>query len=367
MEGNQDMGKKYNSLLDLRKDIDECNLEMLSLISKRASMAMNAMHLKDKVTNDLFDPERQSKMLTMLVKNNKGPFSDDVIVDIFQGIFQHIVDLMGDGRKKTLKIFRKEGEHDKIYKIKDHKIGDQPIYIAGPCAIESQEQLDEVAKVLSKNGVFFLRGGAFKPRSSPYAFQGMGERGLKLLQDVSKRYGMVSVTEVMDPRDVEMVAAYADVLQVGTRNMYNYPLLRELGKIEKPVLLKRGFSATLNEFLFAAEYIVSGGNHRVIFCERGIRTFTTETRNTLDISSVPLLKNMTACPIVIDVSHAAGRTDILQPLVTAAFAIGVKGVMLEVHPCPPAARSDASQQITPDAFIKLKKSVNRKILNNFPT
>ena len=360
------MKSKYASLEELRNNIDICNQKLLSLLNKRANLAMYAVHLKNQVTNDLFDPERQSKMLTTLVKSNKGPFSDDTIVDIFQGIFQHIVDLMNEGRKTSLKIYRKEGEPDQVYLIRDHKIGEQPIYIAGPCAIESEEQLDEVAQVLSQHGIFFLRGGAFKPRTSPYAFQGMGERGLKILKHVSERYGMVSVTEVIDPRDVEMVANYADILQVGTRNMYNYPLLRELGKIDKPILLKRGFNATLDEFLFSAEYILSGGNHRVIFCERGIRTFTTETRNTLDISSIPLLKNMIACPIIVDVSHAAGRTDILQPLVAAAFAVGAKGVMLEVHPCPPASRSDASQQITPDEFIKLKESINRDILNNFP-
>jgi 3-deoxy-7-phosphoheptulonate synthase/chorismate mutase len=360
------MPLKYKSLDELRRDIDTCNLELLSLVNKRARLAVHALQLKDKVTDDVFDPERQTEMLTTLVKTNQGPFSDDTIVAIFKGLFEHILDLMSQQRKTTLKVHRKQGEADQIYEVNGHKIGGPPIYIAGPCAIESEEQLDNVARVLSQHGVVFFRGGAFKPRSSPYAFQGMGERGLKILQDVALRYGMVTVTEVMDPRFVEMVAAYADILQVGTRNMYNYPLLRELGKIEKPVLLKRGFSATIDEFLLAAEYIVAGGNHRVILCERGIRTFTKETRNTLDISSVPLLRNMTGCPVIVDVSHAAGRTDILEPLVAAAFAVGAKGVMLEVHPCPPAARSDAHQQLTPKEFVKLKHNIHSRIVENLP-
>jgi 3-deoxy-7-phosphoheptulonate synthase/chorismate mutase len=361
------MSLKYRSLPELRRDIDTCNLELLSLVCKRAKLAIIALQFKDKVTDDVFDPERQLEMLATLVKANQGPFSDDTIVSIFRGIFQHILDLMSQERKTTLKVHRKQGDPDQIYEINGHKIGDQPIYIAGPCAIESEEQLDNVAKVLRQHGVIFLRGGAFKPRSSPYAFQGMGEQGLKVLRDVAHRYGMVSVTEVMDPRSVEMVATYADVLQVGTRNMYNYPLLRELGKIDKPVLLKRGFSATLDEFLFAAEYIVAGGNYQVILCERGIRTFTKETRNTLDISSVPLLSKITGCPVIVDVSHAAGRTDILEPLVAAAFAVGAKGVMLEVHPCPPVARSDAYQQITPEEFVKLKDNIHRHIMGNLPS
>ncbi|MBW2680737.1 MAG: bifunctional 3-deoxy-7-phosphoheptulonate synthase/chorismate mutase [Deltaproteobacteria bacterium] len=369
------MPLKYRSLPELRRDIDTCNLELLSLVSKRAKLAISALQFKDKVTDDVFDPERQLEMLATLVKANQGPFSDDTIVSIFRGIFQHILDLMSQERKTTLKVHRKQGDPDQIYEINGHKIGDQPIYIAGPCAIESEEQLDNVAKVLRQHGVIFLRGGAFKPRSSPYAFQGMGERGLKVLRDVAHRYGMVSVTEVMDPRSVEMVAIYADVLQVGTRNMYNYPLLRELGKIDKPVLLKRGFSATLDEFLFAtldeflfaAEYIVAGGNYQVILCERGIRTFTKETRYTLDISSVPLLRKMTGCPVIVDVSHAAGRTDILEPLVAAAFAVGAKGVMLEVHPCPPVARSDADQQLTPEEFVKLKDNIHSYIMGNLPS
>ena len=358
---------EYTTLSEVRRDIDACNLELVSLINRRAVLAMSALQIKNKIVDEVFEPERQAQMLAGLVKANQGPLSDDTIVDIFQGIFQHIVDLMGKGRKKALKVHRKEGEPDRVYEIEGHKVGDRPVYIAGPCAIESEEQLNEVAEVLSKNGVEFLRGGAFKPRSSPYGFQGMGEDGLKLLRDVGNRYGMATVTEVMDPRYVEMVASYADVLQVGTRSMYNYPLLRELGRIDKPVLLKRGLSATLDEFLFAAEYIVAGGNDRIILCERGIRTFAKETRNTLDISSVPLLRNVTACPVIVDVSHAAGRTDILQPLVAAAFAIGAKGVMLEVHPCPPAARSDASQQVTPDAFVALKESLNSSVLKNLPS
>jgi 3-deoxy-7-phosphoheptulonate synthase/chorismate mutase len=210
--------------------------------------------------------------------------------------------------------------------------------------------MEEVGRLLSGLGQRFIRGGAFKPRSSPYAFQGLGKHGLEILHATARRHGLVAVTEVMDTRMVEHTARYADILQIGARNMYNYDLLREVGQCKKPVLLKRGLSATIEELLWAAEYIVSGGNEEVILCERGIRTFERQTRNTLDIAAVPLLRQKTFLPVFVDVSHAAGRRDILPALGRAALAAGANGLMVEVHPHPDLARSDSQQQLDFDEF-----------------
>jgi 3-deoxy-7-phosphoheptulonate synthase/chorismate mutase len=236
-------------------------------------------------------------------------------------------------------------------------IGADPILIAGPCAVETEEQMEEVAEGLAGLGVRFLRGGAFKPRSSPYSFQGLGVRGLELLAAAAGRHGLLTVSEVMDTRSVEVVSRFVDVLQVGSRNMYNYDLLREVGRTRKPVLLKRGLSATLEELLWSAEYIVSEGNDQVILCERGIRTYETETRNTLDISAVPLLRQKSYLPVIVDVSHAAGRKDILAPLGRAALAAGASGLMVEVHPCPAVARSDSQQQLDLEEFRHFRDAV----------
>jgi 3-deoxy-7-phosphoheptulonate synthase / chorismate mutase len=229
-------------------------------------------------------------------------------------------------------------------------VGAGPILIAGPCSVESPEQMERVARRLAALGVKFLRGGAFKPRSSPYSFQGLGVRGLEILRDVARRHGLVTVTEVVDTRAVETVIRHADVVQIGARNMHNYELLREVGRARVPVLLKRGLAATISEFLGSAEYVASEGNERVILCERGIRTFENQTRNTLDIAAVPLLRQQSYLPVIVDVSHAAGRTDILAPLACAALAAGANGLMVEVHPTPSVARSDPEQQLDLDQF-----------------
>jgi 3-deoxy-7-phosphoheptulonate synthase/chorismate mutase len=212
--------------------------------------------------------------------------------------------------------------------------------------------MESAARGLARLGVRLLRGGTFKPRSSPYAFQGLGEVGLRILAEAARRHGMACVTEVMDTRAVALVAEYADVVQIGARNMHNYALLREVGALRKPVLLKRGFSATLDELLWSAEYVLKEGNETVILCERGIRTFETQTRNTLDISAIPIVRRTSYLPVIVDVSHAAGRTDILAPLARAALAAGANGVMVEVHPCPAVARSDSQQQLSLDEFAR---------------
>ena len=225
--------------------------------------------------------------------------------------------------------------------------------MAGPCAVESREQLMESARLVKEAGATFLRGGAFKPRTSPYAFQGLEEEGLKLLAEAREVTGLKFVTEVMDQRSVELVAEYADILQVGARNMQNFFLLRELGRINKPVLLKRGPSATIEEWIMAAEYIMSGGNYQVILCERGIRTFEDYTRNTLDLSAIPAVKSLTHLPVVVDPSHSTGRWRLVKPMSLAAVAAGADGLMIEVHPNPAEALCDGPQSLTPESFADL--------------
>jgi 3-deoxy-7-phosphoheptulonate synthase len=239
--------------------------------------------------------------------------------------------------------------------------GNEFIVAAGPCSVESQEQICLTAKLVKASGARMLRGGAFKPRTSPYSFQGMEEDGLKLLAEARELTGLPIVTEVVNPRDVELVARYADVMQVGARNTQNFALLKMLGQLDKPILLKRGMATTVQEFLMSAEYILSEGNRKVILCERGIRTFETATRNTLDISAVPVLKSLTHLPVLIDPSHATGHAHLVAPMCYAAAAAGADGIIVEVHPCPEEASSDGPQSLRPEDFsammVKLKRFV----------
>jgi 3-deoxy-7-phosphoheptulonate synthase len=225
--------------------------------------------------------------------------------------------------------------------------------IAGPCAVENRTMIVSIAEQVKNAGASFLRGGAFKPRSSPYSFQGLREEGLKYLSEAREKTGLPIVTELMDPRDIEIVIRYSDIVQIGTRNMQNFSLLLEVGMCDKPILLKRGLSATIKEWLMAAEYIMSRGNQKVILCERGIRTFETATRNTLDLSAVPLLKQLTHLPVVVDPSHGVGKWDLVSPMSKAAVAAGTDGLVIEVHSNPEEALSDGEQSITPSAFKKL--------------
>ena len=228
--------------------------------------------------------------------------------------------------------------------------GEELIVIAGPCSVESRDQMREVAPIVSAGGARMLRGGAFKPRSSPYSFQGLGRQGLELLAQAREETGLKVVTEVVASEDVDLVARYADVLQVGARNMQNFRLLSAVGEQPRPVLLKRGLMANVDELLLAAEYVVAAGNPRVILCERGIRTFETATRNTLDICAVPVLKERTHLPVIVDPSHAAGRRELVPALARAAVAVGADGLIVEVHPDPDKAVSDGRQSLTPDGF-----------------
>jgi 3-deoxy-7-phosphoheptulonate synthase len=237
--------------------------------------------------------------------------------------------------------------------------GPEIVVIAGPCAVESQEQLFETARSVKKYGGRILRGGAFKPRSSPYNFQGMGEEGLKLLGLIKKETGMPVVTEVMDTRQVGLVAEYADMLQIGSRNMQNYPLLKEVGMSGKPILLKRGMMATIEEFLLAAEYILNQGNGQVILCERGIRTFENSTRNTLDLSAVPMLKRLCHLPVIVDPSHGTGLRWMVPAMAKAALAAGADGLIMEVHNKPEVALCDGYQSLDPDEFGRLMTELKK--------
>src|SRR6476469_5422626 len=235
---------------------------------------------------------------------------------------------------------------DTVIRVLDAVIGDGSLTVmAGPCSVESKEQLFETADAVKAAGATILRGGAFKPRTSPYSFQGLGVQGLRYLAEARERTGLPVITEVMEPNQVDIVAEYADILQIGTRNMQNYSLLRDVGRVARPVMLKRGYGATVEEWLMAAEYVVSSGNPNVILCERGIRTFETFTRNTMDLAAVPLLRRLTHLPIVVDPSHATGKRWLVKPLAIGGVAVGADGVMVEVHPNPDEALSDAEQQL----------------------
>ncbi len=235
--------------------------------------------------------------------------------------------------------------------------GAEVIVAGGPCAVESEEQINEIAASVARAGGKLLRGGAFKPRSSPYSFQGLGEKGLKLLREAADTHALLVVSEVMDPSQIELMLPYVDVLQVGARNMQNYYLLRALGEISKPVLLKRGMSATIEELLLSAEYIMSGGNYDVILCERGIRTFDTYMRNTMDIAAIPVIKHLSHLPVVADPSHGTGRRDKVPPMARAAVAAGADGLLIEVHQDPERALSDGAQSIYPEQFARLMDEV----------
>ena len=235
--------------------------------------------------------------------------------------------------------------------------GSEIIVMAGPCAVESLEQLREAAQAVKACGAKFLRGGAYKPRTSPYDFQGLGEEGLKLLRKVADEFDLRVITEIVDKDDIDIFCNYADILQVGARNMQNFQMLKALGKCKKPVMLKRGLSATISEWLNAAEYIMTGGNEQVIFCERGVRTYETYTRNTLDLSAVAAVKELSHLPIVVDPSHGTGRWKMVAPMARAAIAVGADGLIIEVHPHPEKALCDGDQSLTPEAFKALMGSL----------
>jgi 3-deoxy-7-phosphoheptulonate synthase len=257
--------------------------------------------------------------------------------------------------KLASRAFKRDGS---VVKVGNVAIGsDSVVVMAGPCAVENEQQIHTIAEQVSKAGATVLRGGAFKPRTSPYSFQGLGEEGLKFLRAAADAHGLKVITEVMDKSQIDLVERYADILQVGARNMQNFTFLKELGKASKPVMLKRGLSATIDEWLMSAEYILSGGNQNVFLCERGIRTFETATRNTLDIGAIPVIKKKSHLPIIADPSHGIGIRDKVIPMARACVAAGADGIMVEVHHDPDHAKSDGAQSLFPDQFSQMMKEV----------
>ncbi|WP_110114144.1 bifunctional 3-deoxy-7-phosphoheptulonate synthase/chorismate mutase [Bacillus sp. CGMCC 1.16541] len=338
-------------LTELRTQIDELNLQLLNLINERGRLVQEVGKLKEVQGTNRFDPVRERAMLDLIQENNNGPFETSTLQHIFKEIFKANLELQQDDHRKALLVSRKKKAENTIVDIKGEKIGDgQQHFIIGPCAVESYEQVAAVAEAAKKQGVKLLRGGAYKPRTSPYDFQGLGLEGLKILKQVADKYDMAVISEIVNPADIETALDYIDVIQIGARNMQNFELLKAAGSVNKPVLLKRGLAATIDEFINAAEYIISRGNDQIILCERGIRTYERATRNTLDISAVPILKKETHLPVFVDVTHSTGRRDLLLPTAKAALAIGADGVMAEVHPDPAVALSDSAQQMNIPQF-----------------
>jgi 3-deoxy-7-phosphoheptulonate synthase len=299
-------------------------------------------------------PMPGAQRTAVCIIGNKGPVEASLLLAI-DGVKEAIP------VTKPFKLVGREAHPDStVISVGDIKIGaGEPVIMAGPCAVESEEQALTIANIVKKYGAKVFRGGAFKPRTSPYSFQGMGLAGLKILARVRKETGLLIVTEATDHENLALVEKYADIIQIGARNMQNYSLLKLAGQVYKPVLLKRGFAATIDEWLMAAEYIMSEGNHQVILCERGIRTFADNTRNTLDMSAIPSIREASHLPIIIDPSHAAGRRDYVIPLSRGAIAVGADGLIVEVHNDPAKALSDGVQSLYPQQFAQLMKEIKR--------
>ena len=327
------------------------------IVLKREATQKEINHVMEKLTElGLKTHISHGKERTIIGAIGEESALKSLPLSIFPGVEQVLPIL--SPYKLVSREFKKE---DSVIEVAGGiKVGGKKILIiAGPCAVEKREVLFDIAKVVKAAGASILRGGAFKPRTSPYSFQGLEEKGLDLLVEAREKTGLPIVTEVVDPRDVALVAEKADILQIGARNMQNFRLLTEVGSCEKPVLLKRGLSATIEEFLLSAEYIVSRGNHKVILCERGIRTFETSTRNTLDLSAVPVIKKLSHLPIIVDPSHATGRWDLVTSMAQAGVAAGADGIMLEVHANPEEALCDGEESLKPPKFVALMKTLSK--------
>lgn len=347
-----------NELEQLRNKLDDVNLQLLELVNLRATLVKQIGQLKSKQGMKRYDPVRERQMLDRLIEFNNGPFDNSTIEHIFKEIFKAGLELQEDDHHKELLVSRKRKPENTVIDVKGELVGDGNTHLVmGPCAVESYEQVRKVAEAVSRNGIKLFRGGAFKPRTSPYDFQGLGIEGLQILRKAADEYDLAVISEIVNPAHIEIALDYVDVIQIGARNMQNFELLKAAGEVDKPVLLKRGLSATISEFINAAEYIISRGNGNIILCERGIRTYETATRNTLDISAVPILKQETHLPVMVDVTHSTGRRDLLIPTAKAALAIGADGVMAEVHPDPAVALSDAAQQMDIPMFENFLKEI----------
>jgi len=338
----------------LRTQIDTLNLRLLEVLSERAKLAEEIGELQTQMGTAHYDPVREAEMLGALTQANSGPFTDATVKSLFKNIFQASMQLEHESDKVKYLTSRQTHREDTVVYLGDVPIGSNhsPVLVAGPCSIESKEQMEAVAKFVSERGVKLLRGGAFKPRTDPYSFQGLGVEGLKLGREVCDHYDLKFISEIMDAAHLDAFVEYADMLQIGARNMQNFTLLKAVGRSKKPVLLKRGLSATIEEWVMAAEYLLYEGNENVVLCERGIRTFEKYTRNTLDVSAVALAKLETHLPVLVDVTHSGGRQDLLIPLTKAGLAIGADGIMIEVHPNPAVALSDNKQQVDFETFDK---------------
>lgn len=349
------MNKAQSLLYEMRQEIDDINLQILDLLNQRATIASEIGRIKSELGEPFYDPQREAEMLQAIQLANAGPFSNESIQHLFKQIFSATLAMNEASARASLLVHRKSAQDRTVITLPDGtRIGDGSFQvIAGPCAVESFEQMDAAAAVLAAQGVTIMRGMAYKPRTSPYHFQGLGEEGLKIARRVANKHGMMVTSEIMDASQITMMSDYVDIFWVGARNMQNSFLLRALGKVDQPIILKRSFGSTLEELLYAAEYIVSSGNPNVILIERGIRSFERWTRATLDISAVPLLKLQTHLPVIVDISHSAGRRDIANTLGRAVKASGADGLMVEVHPNPSVALSDAEQQLSLPEFESL--------------
>ncbi|MDQ0342010.1 3-deoxy-7-phosphoheptulonate synthase/chorismate mutase [Lederbergia wuyishanensis] len=337
----------------LRSKIEKTTLQILELLNERGKIAQDIGKLKEMQGVKRYDPVQERKLFDLIAEHNEGPFETSTVQHIFKQIFKASLELQEDDNRKALLVSRKKKPENTVVSVLGEEIGNgTQHFIMGPCAVESYDQVKLVAQAMKQQGLKLMRGGAYKPRTSPYDFQGLGLEGLKILRQVADEEGMAIISEILNPNDMETALDYVDVIQIGARNMQNFELLKVAGSVRKPILLKRGLSATIEEFMYAAEYILAQGNDQIILCERGIRTYEKATRNTLDISAVPILKKETHLPVVVDVTHSTGRKDLLLPTAKAALAIGADAVMAEVHPDPAVALSDSAQQMNIPEFNK---------------
>jgi 3-deoxy-7-phosphoheptulonate synthase len=326
---------------------------MLVVMQQGASEAQ-IERIISRLVEDGFDVHRSTGVIHTVLGGVGGTDDfDTAVVEQMEGVKE--VHRIVSPYKLASRGFRPSGT---VVKINDIEIGGTKVVVmAGPCSVENHDQIERMADIVAESGATVIRGGAFKPRSSPYSFQGMGEEGLRLMRNAADRRGLLVISEVMDSSQLPLLTAYSDILQIGARNMQNFNLLREVSKLRKPALLKRGISATIEELLLSAEYILSGGNYEVILCERGIRTFENYTRNTMDISAIPVLRKLSHLPIVADPSHGTGRRDLVPPMARASVAAGADGLLMEVHHDPDHALSDGAQSLYPDQYAELMKQL----------
>ncbi len=324
------------------------------IILRKGATKEQISHIHDKIKSIGLKPHVSVGVDRTVI----GAVGDESLINEEQlGTLDYVDEVVATSKSYKL-VSREFKSQNTVVSVGDAKIGGKQLSVtAGPCAVESKDQILQTAQAVKKSGALILRGGAFKPRTSPHDFQGLGEEGLKYLADAASSVRLPCTTEVMDTRDVALVSEYADILQIGARNMQNYPLLKEVGKSDKPVLLKRGMSADVHEFLLAAEHIMNEGNRNIILCERGIRTFTRFSRNTLDLNAIPFIKQESHLPIIVDPSHGSGKRLFVHPLSKAAIACGADGLLVEVHPNPEEALSDAEQTISTKEFSALMKEL----------